>query len=61
MWDFRGYSLTAQADADSNQQPENSKVRHATHSATQLGIMKFRKHVLKYLQNSSGKIRNETD
>jgi hypothetical protein len=30
-------TFTAQADADSNQQPESSKVRHATHSATRLG------------------------
>jgi hypothetical protein len=28
---------TAQADADSNQQPESSNVRHATHSTTRLG------------------------
>jgi hypothetical protein len=32
-------TLTAQADADSNQQPESSKARHATHSATRLGII----------------------
>jgi hypothetical protein len=31
-------TLTAQADADSNQQPESSKViKHATHNATRLG------------------------
>jgi hypothetical protein len=32
-------TLTAQADADSNQQPESSKVRHATHSATRLSCV----------------------
>jgi hypothetical protein len=41
-------TLTAQADADSNQQPESSKVRHATHSATRLGNFrrntKFKDH-----------------
>jgi hypothetical protein len=31
-------TLSAQADADSNQQTASPKVRHATHSATRFGI-----------------------
>jgi hypothetical protein len=34
-------TLTAQADTDSNQQPESSKIRHGTHSATWLGLISF--------------------